>query len=128
MKLRPHHLLCTQGYSGRGYNDAFVKNLNAITAYLRGDNDASVTLVCSTDDICQACPNKLGENTCATNEKVQRMDELVMHYFGLELRTYRYQDMISQINRSMTSFMLDNICSACHWYPISACRKNILSE
>jgi hypothetical protein len=51
MKLRPHHLLCTQGYSGRGYNDAFVENLNAVTAYLRSGDNASITLVCGTDDI-----------------------------------------------------------------------------
>ena len=24
INLRPHHLLCTQGYSGKGYSDGFV--------------------------------------------------------------------------------------------------------
>ncbi|MCL2531637.1 MAG: DUF1284 domain-containing protein [Oscillospiraceae bacterium] len=128
MKLRPHHLLCTQGYSGRGYSDAFVKNLNAITAYLRDDNNATITLVRCTDDICRACPHKLGDNVCTNNEKVQRMDDLVISYFGLQLRTYRYQDIIRQINHSITPSMLNHICGACQWYPISACRKNILGE
>ena len=26
--LRPHHLLCTQGYSGHGYSEAFVEHMN----------------------------------------------------------------------------------------------------
>ena len=25
--LRPHHLLCTQGYSGKGYDENFVAHM-----------------------------------------------------------------------------------------------------
>ena len=28
--LRPHHLLCTQGYSGHGYSEAFVEHMNPL--------------------------------------------------------------------------------------------------
>ncbi|MDD7224175.1 MAG: DUF1284 domain-containing protein, partial [Lachnospiraceae bacterium] len=31
--LRPHHLLCTQGYSGKGYSDDFVENMDKIVDY-----------------------------------------------------------------------------------------------
>ena len=33
--LRPHHLLCTQGYSGHGYSEAFVEHMNDIVHQLR---------------------------------------------------------------------------------------------
>ncbi len=28
MILRPHHLLCTQSYEGRGYSAEFIKNMD----------------------------------------------------------------------------------------------------
>ena len=33
--LRPHHLLCTQGYSGHGYSEAFVEHMNDVVHQLR---------------------------------------------------------------------------------------------
>lgn len=35
IRLRPHHLLCTQGYSGKGYSTDFVDNMNAVVHRLR---------------------------------------------------------------------------------------------
>lgn len=43
IKLRPHHLLCTQGYSGNGYSDNFVKNMDYITEMLRNSNPEIVS-------------------------------------------------------------------------------------
>lgn len=127
MKLRPHHLLCTQGYSGRGYNETFVENMTAITTYLRTDpNGARVEIVNSTDDICGKCPRMKGEDLCDNNDKVKRFDAKVAAYFGIEEKTYVYQDIIKEINAKMTSGMMDDICGECEWYPISACRRKIL--
>ena len=35
-------------------------------------------------------------------------------------------DLIRQIDAQMTPEMLEDICGNCSWYPVSACRKNIL--
>lgn len=35
--LRPHHLLCTQAYSGKGYDEAFVRNMDRVTESLLRD-------------------------------------------------------------------------------------------
>ena len=126
MKLRPHHLLCTQGYSGKGYSSDFVENMTAITTHLRNDADAVVEMVFSTDDICSKCPQMLGTDLCKRNDKVKRFDKKVVEYFGIEEKNYIYQDIICEINEKMTSDMMDDICSDCQWYPISSCRKNIL--
>ena len=126
MKLRPHHLLCTQGYSGKGYSDDFVENMTAITTYLRNEADAAVEIVFSTDDICSKCPRMISDDLCESDEKVKRFDKKVIAYFGIEEKRYIYQDIINEINAKMTSSMMDDICSGCEWYPVSACRRNIL--
>ena len=33
--LRPHHLLCTQGYSGKGYDNDFVAHMTDVVHQLR---------------------------------------------------------------------------------------------
>lgn len=126
MKLRPHHLLCTQGYGGRGYDEDFVENMTAITTHLRSDSNAQVEIVFTTDDICSKCPRMLGEDLCGSNEKVKRLDSKVVSYFGIEEKSYVYQDIIGEINKKMTADIMDDICSRCEWYPVSACRRNIL--
>jgi len=126
MKLRPHHLLCTQSYKGMGYNDEFVKNMTAITSHLRYDDNAVIDIVFSTDDICTKCPMMLGEDLCQSNEKVKRFDKKVATFFGIEQRSYNYKDIIQKINAQMTSEIMDDICSECNWYETSDCRKIIL--
>ena len=61
IKLRPHHLLCTQGYSGKGYSENFVKNMDKVVSRLRTDKNAQVQIVFDTDCLCQECPSKIGE-------------------------------------------------------------------
>jgi len=128
MKLRPHHLLCTQGYSGKGYNDAFVKNMTAVTNCLRNGEDITVDIVFITDDICKCCPNRIGSGLCKDNDKVTCFDDKVIRYFGLKEKRYIYRELVRQINAKMTSAMLQDICAGCSWYPVSACRKNILGS
>ena len=126
MKLRPHHLLCTQGYSGKGYSDEFVENMTAITNLLRSGEDVPIELVFSTDDICAKCPSMLGIDLCEDNEKVNRLDKKVVDYFDLKEKNYIYQEVIREINAKMTAQMMDDICSECSWYPVSACKKRII--
>lgn len=128
MKLRPHHLLCTQGYSGKGYNDDFVANMTAITNCLRGEKAAAVDIVFSTDDICAKCPLMLGIDCCKDNDKVKNFDQKVIEYFCLEEKSYIYKDIILEINTKITEEMMDVICSDCSWYPISACKRTILNK
>jgi len=128
MKLRPHHLLCTQGYSGKGYSDEFVENMTAITNLLSGDEDVAIDLVFTTDDICAKCPLMLGEDLCEDQQKVKQFDEKVVDYFGLEEKSYIYQDITREINAKMTESMMDDICSECSWYAMSACKKRIVGD
>ena len=126
--LRPHHLLCTQGYSGKGYSDGFVSHMNEVVDALRNQPGTKITLTFSTDTLCSCCPHKEGEDLCDTQEKVKRFDQKVVDYFGLEEKEYTYQDLIRRIDADMTEEMLADICEGCSWFPISACRKNICKK
>ena len=125
IELRPHHLLCTQGYSGKGYSDGFVENMTSVVNTLRGDEPVKIRLVFSTDTLCQPCPNKRGEGLCKSQDNVSRFDSKTIQYFNLEEKEYIYQDIVREINSQMTPEILKDICSGCGWYPISSCRKNI---
>ena len=127
MRLRPHHLLCTQSYSGKGYDDAFVKNMNQIVKKLRSEESIPVEITFSTDDLCAHCPNMLRENLCKDNKKVTSYDKKVTEYFHIEEKTYIYQDITRKIREKMTPEILEDICGNCSWYPVSACRKVLLS-
>ena len=121
--LRPHHLLCTQGYSGKGYSEGFVSHMNEVVDELRNRPGTKITLTFSTDTLCSCCPHKEGEDLCDTQEKVKRFDQKVVDYFGLEEKEYSYQELIREIDAKMTEEMLADICEGCGWFPISACRK-----
>lgn len=127
IKLRPHHLLCTQGYSGKGYDLNFVSNMNRIVKEIREDG-ANVELVFSTDDICGSCPNMLGVNKCITNEKVVTIDKKAVDYFDLKEGIYNYSEIVRFIKDNVTTEILKDICTGCEWYAVSSCRKNICGE
>ena len=127
MRLRPHHLLCTQGYSGKGYSSNFVLNMTAITNRIRKETNVVIDIVFSTDDICEKCPNKLGTDLCRDQAKVKCFDSKIVNYFALEEKSYIYQDLITEINAKITECILDDICASCSWYPVSACKRNILA-
>ena len=143
--LRPHHLLCTQGYSGKGYDNDFVAHMTDVVHQLRDVPGTTIRLTFSTDTLCSCCPNKLGTDLCDTQEKVKRYDAKTVEYFGLadevlvdvilfletevfhglEEKDYVYQDLIREIDAKATPEILADICRDCCWFPISACCKNI---
>ena len=126
MVMRPHHLLCTQGYSGKGYSGEFVRNMTFWVNKLRNEENFRVRITFSTDNLCTCCPKKQGEGLCADDAKVLSYDRKVIEYFHLEEKEYLYRDLIREIDEAMTPEMLSDICENCSWYPVSACRKNIL--
>jgi len=128
MRLRPHHLLCTQTYRGKGYDNDFVDNMTAITNRLGREAGAQIEIVFSTDDICVKCPKMTGEDLCEENAKVKAIDRKVVEYFGLEEKCYIYQNIIREIKAKMTASIMDDICGDCNWYKVSDCRSIILGR
>ena len=128
IRLRPHHLLCTQGYSGKGYSTEFVQNMSAIVHSLRNVPGTRIRLVFGSDSLCARCPHHTADDLCEAQEKVSRFDRKTVEYFGLHEVEYVYQDLIRAIDTQMTPAMLEDICRGCAWYPVSACKKNICGK
>lgn len=128
MKLRPHHLLCTQGYNGKGYNETFINNMNQKVTILRNSKPVEVEIVFGVDDLCKCCPYQTDKRTCVTQEKVQAMDSKIVEYFRLEERNYIYWELVQEINRQMTEEKMKDICGQCNWYPISTCKNKIIKK
>ncbi len=132
IRLRPHHLLCTQGYSGKGYSDDFVSGMSAITDRLRNEPDIEIEITFSSDNICSACPSKLGEGLCADDDKVLRYDAAVRDILKLKEKRYSYHELIRRLDEYLNGCeddkRLRSICGDCNWYPVSACSQNIREQ
>lgn len=126
IKLRPHHLLCTQGYSGKGYSREFVENMTEIVKSIKNEK-VQVQLIFSEDDICSKCPN-LSENNICKSDTVNIIDNKVIKYFELEEKIYEYESLIRYIKSHIIKEIMDDICGNCEWYSISKCKKRMLVE
>ncbi|MGL5647149.1 MAG: DUF1284 domain-containing protein [Clostridium sp.] len=122
--MRPHHLLCTMAYIGKGYNKEFIENMNRKIKYLKTE-DAKIRLKIKVDSICESCPNKK-EEKCITENKVKIMDEKVLSYFNLEEKEYFYKEIIEDIKRIITKEVFDDICKDCEWYNMGVCKELII--
>lgn len=129
IKLRPHHLLCTQGYSGKGYTNVFVSNMNKVIKKLRSDRDVKIEITFSTDSLCSKCPSKVADGVCKSDDKVLRFDTGVINALDMKEGVYSYQELISRLDEYLSSGVEDErlkaICGDCEWYPVSACWNNI---
>ena len=132
IKLRPHHLLCTQAYSGAGYSDEFVSNMDSIVEELRNNPDVKVEIVFSTDSVCNACPNKVSDAVCKSDEKVLRFDRGVINALDLNERIFSYQELIKRLDEYLLSGKEDErliaICGDCEWYHVSNCWEKIKAK
>jgi hypothetical protein len=116
IKLRPHHLLCTQGYSGKGYSDAFVSNMDDVVERLRSNQDEKVEIVFTTDNLCENCPSKISNGVCESDDKVLRFDKGVIDALGLDEGIYSYQDLITKLDEYLAwaeRALEKNSCQVC---------------
>ncbi|EFI41862.1 DUF1284 domain-containing protein [Peptoniphilus sp. oral taxon 386] len=116
IKLRPHHLLCTQSYMGAGYSDGFVENMNKIVDNLRSDKDLKIEIVFENDNICEACPHNIGGVSCESDDVVLPIDNRVKNILELENGEYCYSDLINKLNEKITKDDFIGLCCECQWW------------
>ena len=117
MKLRPHHLLCIQKFTGHGYDGRFTAHMTALTARLRDMPDTEVTLVRGCDALCAACPN-VRDGACTSLEKVEAMDAAVLCWCGLswgEAVPWAQAARLAR-ERVFRTDGFEQICAGCQWF------------
>ena len=77
LHLRPHHLLCLQTFTGRGYSEEFVRHMTLVRDQLIREPLTPVELVSGVDDLCAHCPNNVdgqctSDNPALFDSKVSR--------------------------------------------------------
>ena len=122
MKLRPHHLLCVQKYTGKGYDDAFMAGMDALIRRLAARPDTAVTLVEGRDDLCASCPHMAG-NRCDSGEKVNRLDRGVLETCGFSAGETRSWSALARTVREqvLEKDTFVKVCGCCEWFEL--CRN-----
>lgn len=120
MRLRPHHLLCVQGYRGKGYDERFRETMGRIARTLAGAPTLPVTVSDGPDDICRACPH-LKDERCtweqAGEESVREHDAALLAAFGLgDGDIIAIRDVAERIATDAgVSAVVARYCRPCPW-------------
>ena len=119
--LRAHHGMCLYFFRGKGYSGQFVENMGKMKAVL--EENPTIRLMDSPDDICAACPNKVTE---PCGEKASRYDREVLRRCGLSVGdTLSYEE----INKKVVETILrpglrGSICGDCQWSGLCRWKEN----
>ena len=81
VRLRPHHYLCIQFFTGHGYDERFTAHMEAVISELKDDSVIIVTKGC--DEICSQCPHRTG-GRCDDYDRVLYLDTQVMDQTGID--------------------------------------------
>lgn len=113
--LRPHHALCIAHFVGKGYSEAFVKNMHSVIQALN-EPEATVRLTCSEDSICMGCPNN-GSGSCLSEPKPVVYDERVLHLCNLAAGQTLYWKTFQTIvlRNILEPGKLAEVCDDCRW-------------
>lgn len=116
LTLRPHHLLCTEFFEGKGYSEKFTGNMYKIILEL--EKNPEIFLAVKSDVICSECPRN-----CISG-KAFSYDRKILEYCNLNENTvYRYSDLKQKVKSEiLEKNFLENICGDCQWYSI--CSKS----
>lgn len=127
LRIRAHHLLCIQGFQGKGYSADFINNMSQIIYFLNdGPNNISkkIKVINHSDDICNHCPHlektHLETNICSqfpeSEKRINEMDNQTMELLKLEYgQKYNYNDISRKINNINSFFQIKSICGHCSW-------------
>ena len=115
--LRAHHGMCLYFFRGKGYSGQFVENMGKMKAVL--EENPTIRLMDSPDDICAACPSKVTE-PCA--EKASRYDREVLRRCGLSVgERLPYREFSRKVIETiLRRGVRAEICGDCQWS--SLCR------
>ncbi len=109
-KLRGHHLICLNFFSGEGYSEAYIKNIYELK------KNEKVEIVEGPDQVCAKCPY-LENERCASDEYTDEMI-LVQDREALRLLGFLPGEIVDwkMINSRLPDILYDwkvQFCAAC---------------
>ena len=121
IRLRPHHALCLRHFVGKGYSDAFVKNMTQLHRRLHSGSREMVQIILHRDSLCGACPHDV-DFSCEMEEKVRRLDAAVAQACGLRSGQWlSWQELCALIDaHMMPGGLLPEACGICEWHELCA--------
>lgn len=113
LPLRPHHSLCFQNFTGKGYSSAFTLSLSRIRDCLMKDPERTVSLTTECDRVCDACPQRTG-NVCSSL-KPSLYDQNVLSMTGLSPgQVLSWKELLS-LTEPLNRNRLEECCPGCQW-------------
>lgn len=120
-KFRPHHLICNICFRGKGYNENFVQNFQAIHNELKesfAKENIFIQIINHCDDICAFCPEN-NNGICISDEKVRTIDNLYLKILHLKInQIVIYNNLQDSIKKLLTLKNFQHACNNCSWYEI----------
>ena len=135
LTLRAHHLLCSRLFSGHGYNDEFAVRMGEVVSGMALKNYKPekayevverVRLICSSDYVCEKCPNLVTSYCNLGDDDVKAKDRKVLKYAGLEENNiYTLKELADGVEK-ITKEQFEDICGTCRWFKAGYCSYKLL--
>jgi hypothetical protein len=126
IKFRPHHFMCTLGFRGKGYSLGFVRNYKKIAQQLNDNEETQIEVVQFMDSVCSACPNKIDEVVCKTQDKISKLD--AAHASVLSLKEgdiFTWKQAKERIKKNMSIEKFHIACQGCSWKEYGVCQQSL---
>lgn len=126
IRLRPHHLLCIQGFRGQGYSPTFVANMARLKEMLDELPETAVEIAGGVDDICGFCPH-LDDGACVRQgQRVDELDRRILARLGLAAGdTSTWSQLVDGIREKVEPTALAELCGGCNWLDLGFCAKGV---
>ena len=117
--LRPHHGLCIQHYTGRGYDENFTRNMDHIVDILKCNPSQEIVLYTGVDVLCKCCPHNQN-GVCNSEEKVVGYDSKCLSISGFYNGQHLTWDSLKKtfINEIIKKSNLRYVCGDCAWFSL----------
>jgi hypothetical protein len=121
--LRGHHLICLRFFSGEGYDESFIHNLNKIR---HSTEDEDTIISSGADDVCRSC-SFLKDGKCMyddnADEEIRVMDSKALMLLGLSPGDkVKWAELKGRVYKIFSQWH-SLYCKECDWQ--SACEKKV---
>ena len=126
IRLRPHHLLCIQGFRGQGYSPTFIANLAQLQEMLNELPETVIEIVAGDDDICSFCPH-LDEEICIRpGQQVNELDGRILQKLELtEGDIATWGEFVDGVRENIDPEAVAELCQGCSWLYLGFCVEGV---